>query len=492
MPNIVIESFQWGQANDKNRGQAWAFWNAKNIDYRKNSAYIELNKKVDKLFSVSAIPLALTLWWNGWTLATDVVAFCNNGIYKSVLWVWTLQTSLSTIYNVATANNKKYVITDNDIYEYTNPTTVTLLVTYSAHSSWYRPAIDFGWDLIIGNGNKVIRYNIDGTLIEWTAWTTQPVIGWLDWVIVAITNIGQWLYIWCDGETSTTMYQWDGVSNSWSTYIRYADKSVRNVALLGNRHYWWQSKTDSSIKEVIIGESYIPQVFMKSDYPNVPLDSNPDDEKNKMAINVWWANAYQNAIETIGDIVYFPWTWRIFGFGSYYPWDKYSFNTEFTFTGTAVTAMTSWGITGSWSVDAWWILVFGCANWGSNYDINAVNLWMEATFSPWYATTGEIESMEYIASNYAKWEDDVKYLIDFELPDSSCSIDIYEKRNRGSYTLVKSLSYTDYPWHNLAEIATQGNWRRKQFKFVLNSSDSLYSPKLYTGFTNVTKETWRT
>lgn len=39
---IQINSFKGGQSNDKNAGQAGGFWNAKNINYRTNSAYVEL------------------------------------------------------------------------------------------------------------------------------------------------------------------------------------------------------------------------------------------------------------------------------------------------------------------------------------------------------------------------------------------------------------------------------------------------------------------
>jgi hypothetical protein len=41
---IEITSFQGGLSNDRNIGQKGAFWNSRNIEYRQNSAYIELNK----------------------------------------------------------------------------------------------------------------------------------------------------------------------------------------------------------------------------------------------------------------------------------------------------------------------------------------------------------------------------------------------------------------------------------------------------------------
>ena len=87
--------------------------------------------------------------------------------------------------------------------------------------------------------------------------------------------------------------------------------------------------------------------------------------------------------------------------------------------------------------------------------------------------------MEYNATVFAKGEDDVKYTIPFELPSSATSIKVYEKRDRGSYSLVKTLTYTDFPGYQVAEIMTQGKWRTKQFKFELLTTDPTVSPKLY-------------
>ena len=78
-----------------------------------------------------------------------------------------------------------------------------------------------------------------------------------------------------------------------------------NVALLGNMHYWWSAKSNTSIREILVGESYAPQAYIKSDYPKNTISSNPEDEKNRMALYV--QNSYHtNAIETVGDIVYLP------------------------------------------------------------------------------------------------------------------------------------------------------------------------------------------
>jgi hypothetical protein len=77
-----------------------------------------------------------------------------------------------------------------------------------------------------------------------------------------------------------------------------------NVAQIANMHYWWSAKSNQSIREVLIGESYQPQLYIKSDYPNT-ITTTPDAERNRMAVYVE-NSAYNNAIETIGDIIYLP------------------------------------------------------------------------------------------------------------------------------------------------------------------------------------------
>ena len=70
-----------------------------------------------------------------------------------------------------------------------------------------------------------------------------------------------------------------------------------NVAQIANMHYWWSAKSNSSIREILIGESYQPQAYIKSDYP-VTITTTPEVERNRMALYAD-ANYYLNAIETV-------------------------------------------------------------------------------------------------------------------------------------------------------------------------------------------------
>lgn len=483
---IQINSFRWGQSNDKNAWQEWGFWNGKNINYRTNTAYVELAKAATTAFSISSsfIPRAITFSGNGGTIPTDVAVFTSNGIYTSA----GQQNTTTGIVNIWETNTTKFFITSNQLYSYTTLSSSTLLTTFT-RTTETRPLLNFAGDLIIWDGNQVAKWTKTWTLIQFVSGSSTEVIGNLDGTVQALTSIWPDVYVWCQNGTNTNLYIWDWLTASWSQKITYTDKLVQNVALLGNTHYWWQSKTDAAIKEILIGNSYSPQVFVKTAFPEVPLNSNADDEKNKMAICVL-NSAYINAIETISDIVYFPWIWRIFWFGKYFPWDKYSFNTEFTFTWTYVNCMASGGLSGSWQ-DVWWFLAFAVLNW-ANYDIKIINLWQDgSTPSPTFATSGEIESMEYIASNFAQWEQDIKLIVPFELPSSNCSIKAYYKNNRGSYVLAKTINTTEY-WtgYNVSEIPVTGRWRTKQLKFELITTDTAVSPKLYVWITNQTLESW--
>jgi hypothetical protein len=482
MSTIEITSFQWGLANDKNVGQEGAFWNSSNIEFRRNAAYIELNKWVRTLFSISAgtaTPRAMTFWGTGWTIATDVVLFTSNGVYTSA----GQQSVTAWIINVWEANSVKYIVTSTQIYSYTNPTTNTLLDTFNATTD-YRPMIDWYGDLIIGNGTNIARLNEwTTTLVDYTSGATNWTIWGLDGTIYAITSIGTNIYVWCNNGTNTNLYIWDWASPTPSQVIRYTDKPVMNVAQIANMHYWWSAKSNQSIREVLIGESYQPQLYIKSDYPNT-ITTTPDAERNRMAVYVD-NSAYNNAIETIGDIIYLPWSWRIFWFGRYFPGQKFSFASEFSFTGTYINCMTSGWMT--WGgQDAWWMLAFCARNW-SNYDINLVNLGQAATWlGVIYASSGYVETMEYLASSFADWEDNKKILVPYELPSSDTSIKVYVKFDRASsYTEVKTISTTDWTGYRVAEVALPWKWRTVQFKFELITADTTETPKLYTWITNI-------
>lgn len=63
-------------------------------------------------------------------------------------------------------------------------------------------------------------------------------------------------------------------------------------------HYWWTAKSNQSIKQVMVGESYQPQVYAKSGYPAFPLTTKYDDDKNRLAI-IDDSGVWVNAIETV-------------------------------------------------------------------------------------------------------------------------------------------------------------------------------------------------
>lgn len=490
--NITIDSFQWGLANDINSWQEGSFWNSSNIEYRKNSAYIELSKWPASAFTVSSagIPVALAFWKSWTTIITDLLAFTST--WKIVSSTWTSYTLASgSIVNIAEANSKKYLIWTSRLHEFTSPTAVTEDVLTFTKSNSTRPVLNFYWDLIIGDGTSLIRYNKDWSFYEdATASTDSPILRWLDGTVTAITQVWPNIYVWCNSWTNTNMYIWDGVSNRPTQKITYNDVPVKNVALLWNNHYWWSAKSDYSIRQVLVWESYAPQTYIKSDYPEYDLETEKDNSKNRMIIQSKW-DSYINAIETVNDIIMLPWIGRIYWFGRYFPWQKFSFSNDFTLTGTYVTAMSSWGMTTGWR-DAGWFLAVSIENWAS-YSINLINIWQDWVAGLWivYALSWWVESMEYVAPTYADWETSKKILFSYEIPSANQSIKVYVKYDRAtSYTLIKTLTSTDGTGYRTIEVSDTGKWRTKQLKFELITTDSAVSPKLYVPIINQQETAW--
>lgn len=615
---IVISSFQWGLANDKNRGQKWAFWDAQGIEIRKNSEYVTLNRGVTETFSsvgITSPVVAITTtnyvdssssnsvsflinelnaftsnWkiyenstWEIWSLPSSdtITNVFNTGWYNYILgwsslyrftnavrenilatntfssgWTgtnwsftsWALHTAWSTVALtqssplVTVIGERYHIICDlwisfsgtctvsigwttssnltigrNDIY-LTTSTTAWISFTPSstfdgtisyvrvdrvsdlASSNWLgikllwsltasqtrRPVISFYWDLIIWDWTQVARYNKDGTIQVFSTATEYPVIGWLDGTVYAITQIWSNIYVWCNNGWSTNMYIWDWLSSRPTQKVTYPDKPVINVALLNNQHYWWTEKGTQSIKSVMIWEWYQVQRYITSDIPNA-FGTETLDDPDRLAL--YWT--YTNAIETYGDIVYFPWYGKIYGFGWYFPWDPVAFNKEITFNGTECTAMLTvlTGGIGIWSnikdftpymtiayLRSWvyylWIIDFRDYNWT-------------------YVSDGYLETMEYLGGNLWIEKNQKKLLVPFYLPHSSTSIEVYERKNQaGSYTLIKTINTTDYgTGFNVAEIADTWKWNTIQWKFKLITSNATYSPRLYVGITNILLDT---
>ena len=349
-----------------------------------------------------------------------------------------------------------------------------------------RPVINFYGDLIIWDGNQIARYNRDGTIILFSSTVWWPVIGGLDGTVYAITAIGTNIYVWCNNGGATNMYLWDGVSERPSQKVTYPDKPVINVALLNNQHYWWTEKWSQSIKSVMVWTGYEVQRYITSDIPKSETVVTLDDP-DRLAL--YDTTSYStNAIETYGDIVYMPWYGKIYGFGSYFPWQSIAFNKEFTFNGTECTAMltpTLWGNGATKDFTPYMMIAY--KRWSLYYvgiiDFRDYN-W--SYVSDWY-----LETMEYLGGNLWIEKNQKKLLVPFYLPDDSTSIEVYERKNQASsYTLIKTINTTDY-WtgFNVAEIADSGKWNTIQWKFKLITSDSTYSPRLYVGVTDILLDT---
>ena len=343
-----------------------------------------------------------------------------------------------------------------------------------------RPYINFFWDLIFGNGSSVARLNKDETLIEYSASVENPVIGWLDGTVYAITQIATNIYVWCNNWGTTNIYLWDGVSTRPSQKLTIADRPIINVALLSNQHYWWSQKWVKSQKFVHIGENISNQVVVKSDIPHDPTSSN-NYEQDRLALY----GEQTNAIETFGDYIFLPWYGKIYSFGSYYPWISKSLNKEFTYDGGECTAMlTPTNYASNWTptVADYYMLV--------TYENNNVTLARPGSyylgiidFREWngsYASTGYIDTMEYSEGNIWVPKNLKKLLVPIELINANCSIKVYTNVDQAWFTLQKMLTTSDY-WtgFTVAEIPVSIKWHTLQVRYELITTSSTYSPRLY-------------
>ena len=609
---IIISSFQWWLANDKNTWPKGAFWDAQGIEIRKNSEYVTLNRSVTETFSsigmtspvvaitttnyqdgsasnsisylINELNAFTTSWkiyenltweiWNIWDTITNVfnTGWYNyilgwstlfrftNGVRENILatntfasgwtgtnWSTWTHTPWSTVaYTQSTPlvtiiGERYHIIVDvisqsagtctvwiwwatsanlsvwrNDIYLtattiawvlFTPASASTIVLSYvrvdrvsdlassnglGIKTIWSltanvtrRPVINFKWNLIIGDGTQIARYNIISWVIQLYSTTVEnPVIWWLDGTVYAITQIGNNIYVWCNNWGATNMYIWDWVSTAPSQVVVYPDKPVINVALLNNQHYWWTEKGTQSIKSVMVGEWYQVQRYITSDIPRDNATETLDDP-DRLAL----VGTNTNAIETYGDIVYFPWYGKIFWFWKYFPWDSIAFNKEITFNGTECTAMLTTVLWGSSSTkDFTPYMMIAYLRSGVYY------LWVIdfRDYNGWYVSDWYLESMEYLWGNLWFEKNQKKLLVPFYLPHSSTSIEVYERKNQASsYTLIKTIDSSTYPnlgfW--VAEILDSGKWNTIQWKFKLITSNATYSPRLYIGVTDILLDT---
>ena len=505
---ITLNSFQGWLSYDKRSWQKWSFWNSKNIQYRKDSGYIELSSWTNVNFTLDATalgigtPAAVTYWGTYWTIVNDLVVISGNGkvITPTGGVTFTMTTGAGCV-NIAEANNKKYVLSSIYLHEFVSTTSVTPLVAFWTTENC-RPVLNFYWDLIIGDGYQVCRYNKDGTLVSYSSSIEWPVIGGLGGKVISITQIWPNVYVWTTDYVNTYLYIWDWLTSRPSQKIEYKDVSVRNVAVLWNQHYWWGMKwslwsSPQSIRYVYIGDSYQPTLIAKSDYTTTPFYSNIDTDANRLLLNennywiVW-------PIETINDMVILPWVRSLYTLGQYFPWNPYSLNREFSFStpddsGDASPYFIHTTASTGGSRDVSSLITFLYRSASNVYNVGIINLWNSQSSVPLiYSSSWFIETLEFDARDMLTWENNKKLVVPFYLPHSSTSIVCYIRVNGWSYNAVKTINTTTY-WtgFGVAEIPVSETWRNIQMKFELITSNASYTPRLYKGATLNFEWAWK-
>jgi len=505
MTRIVIDSFKWWLANDINQWQAWSFYDSTWCQVRKNSTYIELGRQAVQRIEDTTNNLnivAMNIRWAVDGSYKDVCMFSSNGKVLnqgSITATTTVTSATDGFTNYIEANWFYYIIGWRYIHKFTNVTTIVEAVADMWSTQSTRPVINFFWDLIIGDWNKLCRYNKDLSIVTYSAWVENQVLGWLDGTVVAITAIGTNVYIWCNNGNDTNLYIWDWQSsnNSVREVITYKDTPVRNVINLWNQHIWWASKLNNDRSTLFLWESYQPTPYILSDFPKQLTSSTLEFPENRLTI--WDDGTLRtNAIESLGNIVYVPWKNKIFWFWKYFPWDKYSLTTEAKiYNNLGVYCMmvgqSQWS---TWNGTNKIYLAYrgktgGTSAWTDCNVLAEIFLWNDTSWNIVYEPSQYIESEEYLATASVQGEENVKMTIPFELTNSATSINVYVKMNRWSYSLIRSLTTTDYGvGYTNAELLYSWSWKVIQFKFELVTANTSYSPKLYTWITNESTPKW--
>jgi hypothetical protein len=192
-----------------------------------------------------------------------------------------------------------------------------------------------------------------------------------------------------------------------------------------------------------------------------------------------------------------PGVWSIYTLGKQFPESPYSICREFSYpfadSNYSVITMAAWWTSSTGDIGGLFAFVYIS---GSNQTrVSMVNLWQKGFWvaAPIkYQSSGYMETMEYLAPQISSGEDNSKIVVPFNLPHSSTSIEVYGKINRWSYVLLKTINTTTYgTGYNVAEIQYTGKWKLLQYKFNLITSNTTYSPQLYTGITNFSTTTWQ-
>lgn len=280
--------------------------------------------------------------------------------------------------------------------------------------------------------------------------------------IVAITKIGDVFSVWATDGRNGTQYMWDGVSTEADRIIRWVDLNIQNVANFGNYDYV-VCKDVSGKSYLYKASGYSRQIIRQSGYYDSPANA-----------RFTFDAGYTNAIETIGEILLVAsnssenGTNGIYGYGRKH--SNYPDAATKPFVGISGT-VTGIYATGQGGYYCWVSTTSG--------NTKRIYNWFKPFGAYYSASAGFVELNPIIGQfGEAQEKEAVKYRIGYRLPDASCSVKVYYRKDaETSYTLHKTIS-TASSSYGSETFPLGDKFHKIQFKIELLSSSTSYSPEV--------------
>lgn len=405
--------------------------------------------------------LTVKMW--GATLGT-ITASWTYSYYRTTTWVSETLAFTPTSNLVASIDNVRVQASQlEENYNYGTD----LIETANSH-----PYVNLYPYFYVAGWNVVTQ--IDYSSSTWTSINLLTLTN--DEEIIGMTNIGTRIYIYTNKINwgNARQYLWDWVSKERDEMIEWESKAIMNVQNNGTYDYVVVAYKDwYAYRELYKVSGWDRVKLYQSGYIS-------DYATDKFWF-VSWPQTYTfggNYMCVMRDVVYISssaWLWT---YWLELPWFPESMCKIITVWGTQSTIQSAW----DWT-NVYFSTYISNKPWV--YYINTANLNVGGGT---YSATWYIEYNPIVWDKLSSIKEIEKMQIGYQLQTSATSIQIYIKIDDGSYVLLKTITWT---WTDIAYgrspvlttdfiLASAGKkFYKVQFKVVLNTSSSTYTPKVF-------------
>lgn len=182
------------------------------------------------------------------------------------------------------------------------------------------PLLSENGNIYIWRSNKVQGIDSFGTIITYFSLPTGEEIRWL-------TKIWDQYVLWVDDWQGSKQYFWDGLADAPLRVVYWYNERVMNVVNQGSYHIVLTGN-DFAIKKVWKSDGYNKVMLYQIPYTSFSITS------NRLLPTIplyyaWNSNlVYQNAIESLWDLVFLPAYWWVLSYGKKTAWFPDAVNFE--------------------------------------------------------------------------------------------------------------------------------------------------------------------